>query len=166
MNSATHPQAYAFLNRMCNGNNVNQEVLKMWKEKGTAGKNKLLSLFVNRCYDRGADTHTNRSRLEALVTYRQKSSEWKKTLAGYSWLTEGDMKGKPYEWNDKKVAGAVQYCLKRKLWKTCVYEGCKKYLVQTKEDMEILALRKNIFFFAFRFLIAMFFNGNHPKERR
>eukprot|EP00435_Cladocopium_sp_Y103_P013754 s1834_g3.t1 len=62
INSVTHPHAYAFLNRLCaNGESkgVPEDVLAMWRSKGPE-KNKLLGLFVTRCYNRDEDSNANR----------------------------------------------------------------------------------------------------------
>ena len=96
INSVTHPHAYAFLNRLCSdgeSKGVSEEVLAMWRSKGP-NKNKLLEMFVTRCYDRDADNHSNRGRLEALIRFRQCSKEFKRSMQGFSWLTEAEMQEK------------------------------------------------------------------------
>ena len=114
INSVTHPHAYAFLNRLCSdgeSKGVPDEVLAMWRAKGPS-KNKLLEMFVSRCYDRDDDNHANRGRLEALIRFRQSSREFKKSMQGFSWLTETEMQKK--EWSEAKIQGAKQLCLKKK----------------------------------------------------
>ena len=37
----------------------------------------------------------------------------------------------------KKIAGAIAYCEKRKLYKKCLYEGCRKYLVLMEDRVEV-----------------------------
>ena len=138
INSVTHPHAYAFLNRLCtNGENkaVPEEVLTMWRSKGPE-KNKLLGLFVQRCYNRDEDSSANRGRLEALIRFRQCSREFKKSMQGFSWLTEAEMKER--KWSDAKVEGAKQVCLKKKMTKECPYEKVKKYLVLVSDDVQKL----------------------------
>lgn len=158
---------------------VSQEVLDMWKSKNQ--KNKLLTLFVSRCYNRDQDQNTNRLKLEALVRFRQCSREWKRNMQGFSWLTESEMKEK--KWSDAKVEGAKQHCLKKKLTKECHYEKVKKYLVLVSDDVQKLwwQVKTNYFiaelFAPFKFqikLITSYFrqffnfapNNFHPKERR
>ena len=138
INSKTQPHAYAFLHRLCEAGEkkgVSEDVLRMWRSKGP-DKNKLLELFVTRCYNREADAHSNRAKLEALIKFRQTSKEFKKTFQGYSWLTEKEMKEK--NWNDAKIAGAKAFCEKKKLTKQCIYEKVTKYLVQVSDDVESL----------------------------
>ena len=138
INSVTHPHAYAFLNRLCtNGENkaVPEEVLTMWRSKGPE-KNKLLGLFVQRCYNRDEDSSANRGRLEALIRFRQCSREFKKSMQGFSWLTEAEMKER--NWSDAKVEGAKQVCLKKKMTKECPYEKVKKALVLVSDDVQKL----------------------------
>ena len=104
----------------------------MWRSKGPE-KNKLLGLFVTRCYNRDDDGNANRGRLEALIRFRQCSKEFKKSMQGFSWLTEAEMKEK--NWSDAKVEGAKQVCLKKKMTKECPYEKVKKYLVMVSDDV-------------------------------
>lgn len=151
----------------------------MWKSKNQ--KNKLLTLFVSRCYNRDQDQNTNRLKLEALVRFRQCSREWKRNMQGFSWLTESEMKEK--KWSDAKVEGAKQHCLNKKFTKECPYEKVKKYLVLVSDDVQKLwwQVKTNYFiaelFAPFKFqikLITSYFrqffnfapNNFHPKERR
>ena len=145
INSVTHPHAYAFLNRLCSdgeSKGVSEEVLAMWRSKGP-NKNKLLEMFVTRCYDRDADNHSNRGRLEALIRFRQCSKEFKRSMQGFSWLTEAEMQEK--KWSDAKIQGAKQLCLKMKMTKECPYEKTKKYLVLVSDDVQKLASMVNVF---------------------
>ena len=150
----------------------------MWTSKNQ--KNKLLSLFVTRCYNRDDDQSTNRLKLEALVRFRQCSREWKRNMQGFSWLTESEMREK--KWSDAKVEGAKQHCLKKKLTKECPYEKVTKFLVLVSDDVQKLwwQVKTNGFianFFApFKFEIKLltpyfrqFLNSTpkfNPKERR
>ena len=96
INSSTQPHAYAFLNRLCAGGEakqVDKEILDMWRSKGPQ-RNRLLEMFVTRCYNREEDTSRNRAKLEALVRFKQCSKEFKKSMQGFSWLTESEMKEK------------------------------------------------------------------------
>ena len=138
INSSTQPHAYAFLARLCaNGESkgVSQEVLDMWRSKGPK-RNRLLEVFVKRCYNRDQDQNQNQAKLEALIRFRQCSKEFKKSMQGFSWLTETEMKEK--NWSDAKVQGAKQHCLRKKLTKECPYEKIKKYLVLVSDDVQKL----------------------------
>ena len=140
VNSASHPHAYAFLNRMCGpgaeNRGVSQEVIDQWRTKGP-GKNKLLHMFVTKCYIRDDDAHGNRARLEALVRFKQCSKEFRQTLQGFSWLTKSEME--KLGWDKEKVDGAIEYCTKKKLTKDALYEkNTKKYLVQVSDDVKKL----------------------------
>ncbi len=117
----------------------------MWRSKGP-DRSKLLELFVTKCYNREEDVNANRARLEALVRFRQLSKTFKRSMQGFSWLTEAEMKEK--NWNDAKIQGAKQHCLKKRLTKSCPYEKVKKYLVLVSDDVEKLALEYSIFFSA------------------
>lgn len=99
INSSTQPHAYAFLNRLCTGGEakqVDKEILDMWRSKGPQ-RNRLLEMFVTRCYNREEDQSRNRAKLEALVRFKQCSKEFKKSMQGFSWLTESEMKEKKME---------------------------------------------------------------------
>ena len=138
ISSSTQPHAYAFLARLCaNGESkgVSQEVLDMWRSKGPK-RNQLLEIFVKRCYNRDQDQNQNQAKLEALIRFRQCSKEFKKSMQGFSWLTETEMKEK--NWSDAKVQGAKQHCLRKKLTKECPYEKIKKYLVLVSDDVQKL----------------------------
>ena len=39
-----------------------------------------------------------------------------------------------------KIRGAVQYCERKRMWKKCIYEGTKKYLVITSDRVERLGV--------------------------
>ena len=140
VNSASHPHAYAFLNRLCGKGaeekGVPQEIIDQWRGKGP-GKNQLLHMFVTKCYLRDDDSHGNRGRLEALVRFKQVSKEFRQSLQGFSWLTKSDMQ--KLGWNESKVDGAIEYCTSKKLTKDCLYEkNTKKYLVQVTDDVKKL----------------------------
>jgi len=116
----------------------------MWRSKGP-DRSRLLELFVTKCYNREEDLHANRAKLEALVRFRQLSKSFKKSMQGFRWLTEVEMKEKE-KWSDAKIQGAKQHCLKKRLTKSCPYENVKKYLVLVSDDVEKLALEYSIFF--------------------
>lgn len=124
----------------------------MWREKG-GSRNRLLELFVTKCYDRDESQATNKLKLEALVKFKQVSREFKKTMQGYSFLTETEMKEK--NWNDAKIQGAKQYCLKKKLYKECPYEKVKKFLVLVNDDVQKLCSAS--FFLMFSNFTCTFF---------
>ncbi|CAK9087882.1 unnamed protein product [Durusdinium trenchii] len=54
------------------------------------------------------------AKIEAMYRLRQMSKQWR-----------------------KKIAGAIAYCEKRKLYKKCLYEGCRKYLVLMEDRVEV-----------------------------
>lgn len=125
----------------------------MWREKG-GSRNRLLELFVTKCYDRDESQATNKLKLEALVKFKQVSREFKKTMQGYSFLTETEMKEK--NWNDAKIQGAKQYCLKKKLYKECPYEKVKKFLVLVNDDVQKLCSASYVFQFYMYFFSQNF----------
>ena len=50
-----------------------------------------------------------KAKLQALITLRQKSSQWRRNLQGYSWHTEEDLKTvlkwpQPFSWTHMKIA--------------------------------------------------------------
>ena len=105
VNSATHPAAWAFMDRAVKRQILPEEALKEWQAGGTT-RNKLFKSFVHKVYMPGADQNSNVLRLEAFIKIRQASRDWRTTLQGYEWLTESEME------DDKK-------------WKeTLVYDMC------------------------------------------
>ena len=92
---------------------------------------------MKRCYNRDHDQNQNQAKLEALIRFRQCSKEFKKSMQGFSWLTETEMKEET--WIDAKVRGAKQHCLRKKLTKECPYEKVKKYLVLVFDDSHHLS---------------------------
>lgn len=93
INSMSCPQAWGFLYRLCKGGEdkgVHPEILEQWRSGGPT-RNKLLSLFVTKCFSPEEAYETNRARLEAVVRLRQLSRDWTKTLKGYEWLTATEM---------------------------------------------------------------------------
>ena len=93
VNSLTNPDAWQWLNRACKpGKNlVPEEVYNDWVAGG-ARRQKLLYSFVTKVHQPGASQQTNALRLEAFVRIRQCSKDFSKSLAGYSWKTESEMK--------------------------------------------------------------------------
>lgn len=97
----TCPQAWGFLYRMCRDGEkkkVPQEILDAWRSGGAA-RNKLLQTFVKRCFQPEEDYAANRTRLEAFIRLRQMSRDWSRSLQGFEWLTEAEMKEK--NWSEK-----------------------------------------------------------------
>lgn len=57
-----------------------------------------------------------------------------------------------------KIAGAKEYCLKKKLTKECLYEKVKKYLVLTSDKVEQQG-QEGQFFCVFWFMMRGFPNS-------
>lgn len=93
VNSMSHPNAWQWLNRNCKPDKgvVPKEVYEDWVAGG-ARRQKLLYNFVTKVHQPGASQQTNALRLEAFVRFRQCSKDFSKSLAGYSWKTESEMK--------------------------------------------------------------------------
>ncbi|CAL1138844.1 unnamed protein product [Cladocopium goreaui] len=134
--SSTHPQAWHCLYRMCRKpDGIDKEIYDKW-HSGGAKRDQLLKDFVCRCFAPADDFNKNKAKLQALITLRQKTSQWRRNLQGYSWHTEEEMKT-VLKWSQSKVDGAVKYCTKRKMTKKCIYDvTALKFLVQTRDDVE------------------------------
>lgn len=93
VNSATHPNAYAWLQRHCKDDkrgSIPESVLEDWKAGG-ARRNRLLASFVDKIYIPGAAHNTNLLRLDAFVKIRQATKDISTSLQGYEWKTEAEM---------------------------------------------------------------------------
>ena len=92
INSMTHPDAWAWLNRSCKpGKNlVPDEVLSDWMAGGQK-RNALLHSFVKKVYQPNASQQVNALRLEAWHRIRQATRDWTKTFQGFEWKTETEM---------------------------------------------------------------------------
>ncbi|CAE7339006.1 unnamed protein product, partial [Symbiodinium sp. CCMP2592] len=125
VSSSTHPAAWQFLYRLTNtvdkfGNKkCSEEMWEAWREPSK--RDKLLHDFVHRCW-KPQETH-------------QENKEWRTCLVGYEWLTEREMR-ENHKWDEITIAGAKEYCQKRKLFKKCLYSPDLKFLVQTSDKVE------------------------------
>ena len=109
INSITCPEAWAFLYRLCRDGEkkqVPQEILEAWRSGGQA-RNKLLSDFVRRVFNKEHDYASNRARLECLVKLRQASKDWRTNLQGFEWLTEAEMKERGWSENLAGVLSSI-----------------------------------------------------------
>lgn len=94
INSMTHPEAWAFLNRACGGEGrpgVPRECVEAWAAKGSQ-RNKLLREFVEKVYIPKGSQSQNILRLECYTKIKQATAEWRKSLVGFEWHTEQGMK--------------------------------------------------------------------------
>ena len=90
INSMTHPDAWAFLNRICGGagkEGVPESAIADWQAKGTP-RARLLRDFVTKVYDKGAPQSSQILKLEAWIKIKQMTSEWRKSLVGFEYRTE------------------------------------------------------------------------------
>ena len=99
-NSMGHPGAWAFLSRACGQSRpgVPQECIDAWAAKGTA-RSKLLREFVEKVYIPGGSQAQNILRLECYTKIKQMTAEWRKSLVGFQWHTEQEMKD-DLKWNE------------------------------------------------------------------
>ncbi|CAE7750009.1 unnamed protein product, partial [Symbiodinium sp. CCMP2456] len=137
-NSTTCPDAWAFLYRICNAgaSKTDPEVVKRWKEGGLP-RQKLIKEFVEKCYVKGESQASNKGRLEALYKLRQTTREWKKGVSGFEWLTEREMRDEK-KWPESKVAGAIAFTEKKRLYKRCLYENVRKQGYEKLRELEEL----------------------------
>ncbi|CAE7228167.1 spp-11 [Symbiodinium microadriaticum] len=139
VSSSTHPAAWQFLYRLTNtvdkaGNKkCSQEMWDAWREPSK--RDKLLHDFVHRCWKPQESHQDNKTRLDCLVRLRAVASQWRTCLVGYEWLTERQMRD-IHKWDENTIAGAKEYCTKRKLVKRCLYSADSKFLVQTSDRVE------------------------------
>lgn len=100
VNSTTHPDAYAWLNRSAKSGRgiLPPEVLAEW-EAGGARRNKLLTSFVRRVYVPGAQQRTNVLRLEAWNRIQQCTKDFTKSFQGFEWHTEEELRT-VLKWNE------------------------------------------------------------------
>lgn len=93
VNSMTHPDAWAWLNRSAKSGKaiLPAEVLEEWNSGGSR-RSSLLRSFVSRVYMPGASQQTNMLRLEAWNRIRQVTKDFTKTFKGYAWHTDEEMK--------------------------------------------------------------------------
>lgn len=94
INSISHPDAWAFLNRVCSGSGkegVPQQAVADWQAKGTR-RARLLKDFAQKVFVQGAPQSSNVLRLEAWVRIKQLTSEWRKSLVGFAYHTEEEMR--------------------------------------------------------------------------
>lgn len=97
------PEAWAFLYRLTKDGekkNVPQEIIDSWRAGGQA-RNRLLTDFVRRVYNKECDHATNSGRLECFIKLRQASRNWKTNLQGFEWLTEEEMRER--KWSEKLI---------------------------------------------------------------
>lgn len=93
VNSMTHPDAWAWLNRSAKSGKaiLPAEVLEEWNAGGSR-RSSLLKSFVQRVYMPGASQQTNMLRLEAWNRIRQVTKDFTRTFKGYAWHTDEEMK--------------------------------------------------------------------------
>ena len=94
INSISHPDAWAFLNRICSQGGrpgVPQSAIDDWNAKGTR-RSRLLRDFVTKCYQQGAPQNSQILKLEAWIKIKQMTKEWRKSLVGFEYHTEESMK--------------------------------------------------------------------------
>ena len=110
INSTTHPDAYAWLNRSAKSGRgiLPPEVLEEWEAGGTR-RSKLLTSFVRRVYVPHAQQRTNVLRLEAWNRIQQCTKDFSRSFKGFEWRTEEEIRT-VLKWNELLSCFKVQPC--------------------------------------------------------
>ena len=108
VNSTTHPDAYAWLNRSAKSGRgiLPPEVLEEWEAGGTR-RSKLLTSFVRRVYVPHAQQRTNVLRLEAWNRIQQCTKDFSRSFKGFAWHTEEEIRT-VLKWNELLSCFKVQ----------------------------------------------------------
>lgn len=114
INSQSHPDAYAWLNRSAKSSKaiLPPEVLEEW-EAGGSRRNQLLRSFVTKVYVPGSSQQTNILRLEAWNRIRQATKNFSRSFVGYAWHTEEELK-EVLKWNEKLGLFLVYWIFRQK----------------------------------------------------